>query len=187
MKYEDFMAKYKLKVGVLTAVVPGVGILPAQEVRMNRNQIRRTISIHGPNHQYMYILYIDSEYCVGIYSGELRRLGSLVSDETRKPRLEFLNSLLADFKVPIEYIHNAKHHLIVLRNKITGIWGFNLEYTYKTPGFNDASDFIQVEAMPWQVPGRPGSNSLEGRFDPDKEYRDDHINEAAKLITENLA
>lgn len=186
MTYEELFAKYKLKMGDLVTPTPGVGFIAATHTRMSRNQLRRLVSIHGVSNQFMYIMYIDAEYCVGVYPIEFSRLAT-AGEERRNSILTFMNELLNELKVPVQYGYHAQSGHILLRNKVSSSWTFRLEYTFKTPGFNNASDFIQVEAMPWQIPERASSNTLEGRFDPDQGYKEEHIAEAVKLITENLA
>lgn len=181
MTHAEFCAHFKIPVGSFHKPVQGVGVLA---VATDRN--RGTITINGSSEQYMYLLFAEGECCLSVGDFELRRLAR-AQEVDRKAILDFVNSVLEYIGTPIRYTYNGDYNVILAYNVKLHTWSFRLAYTYKTPGYNSKADFIRVEAVSWQTRSRYStSNTLEGKFDPDRPLEEAKMPDVVKLIVENL-
>ena len=182
MNYVEFCTKFGIEPNVFKKAAPGVGVLSPLSSNLNKG----TITITGAAEQYMYVIFNEDECCVSVGSYEMRRLLTF-SNQDRTQVLDYLNSILETIGAPIQYLFNEEHNVLLMYNKVTRAWSFRLDYTYKTPGYNAKGDIIRVDPTYWQTRSRArASNSLEGKFNPDAPLEDNKINDAVKLIVENI-
>ncbi len=187
MTLDECIEQYKLSPNRVKVVCPGFGLMMTDKGYFNNGRGRTTVILNGPFNQYGYLLWVenqeDPQYCVAMLSSGMR---DLVNVDNTEEVLKHINIFLKAWHVNIEYLYKDKE--LILHEKTSHNWCFNLTYTYRSPKYNQVVDLIRMEPVEWQVPPsiRQLSNTMEGRFDPDSFVPEDQVKlSAMKQILEN--